>query len=300
MRRAPPPATGLTRGVLPFRRVAVIGVGLIGGSIGLGLKQRFEGAVEVVGTDPTTSAAAAVQCGAVDRFVGRAEEACESADLVVLAAPAAAVVELLPIVRSATPAGVVVTDVAGVKASICTAGRRALDGHGTFVGGHPMAGAESSGLSAARADLFEGAAWALCPAADTTAAAMDGVGALVNGLGAHPVVLDAARHDHAVACISHLPQLMAVALLNLVAEDGDASDLLSLAGRGFRDMTRVGSSPFGTWRDVLAENRAPVQEALHRLSALLEKMDTDLHDGGESLAARFEAAGACRSELPSL
>ena len=282
---------------VPFRRVALVGVGLIGGSIGLGLKKRFGGAVDVVGTDPAAAAAAAVERGAVDRFTEQLAEACHEADLVVLAAPAGAITELLPRVRRNMRAGVIVTDVAGVKGPICAAGQEAARGHGTFIGGHPMAGAETAGLAAARADLFEGAAWALCPDPASPAEALDGLGVLVAGLGAHPVVIEADRHDRAVARISHLPQLVAVALLNLVAQDRAANDLRVLAGRGFLDLTRIGSSPFEPWRDVLAGNAEAVREAVDDLIGLLEAIRGKLEGRVDRLQVLFDDAASCRSRL---
>ena len=283
----------------PFRRIGLIGVGLIGGSIGLALKSQFGDQVEVLACDPATPASEALARGAVDSLSTLPGDACGAADLVILAAPAGVIPDLLPELPDLTRSGVVVTDVAGVKTAICAAGRASLDRHGVFVGGHPMAGSEKSGLAAARPDLFEGTAWVLCPAPDTPHDVLGRLRDLVERLGARPVLLEPDRHDRAVSRISHLPQLLAVALLNLVARDPAQDDLEALAGRGFADLTRVGSSAFPVWRDVLAANSTAVREALGDLSRLLGEVETDLGSSTARVETLFREAGRVRERIQS-
>ncbi|MGH8957653.1 MAG: prephenate dehydrogenase/arogenate dehydrogenase family protein [Acidimicrobiia bacterium] len=257
---------------------AVIGTGLIGASIGIGLRGM---GWSVVGWDPDREAGSgALRCGAVERMAASAETAIGGADLVVLAGPPVAIEEhLRSLVTDA-----LVTDVAGVKAPIVAAGRQLAH----FVGGHPMAGRETSGPDGASGSLFRGATWILITdnAKAEDLAAIEGI---VGGLGAIPLLMEAAEHDAAVAAVSHLPQVVASALVNRVARDPAALDL---AAGGFRDLTRIALSDPGWWSDVLVENRRVLAEMLRGLSDdldgwadLIESEDRETV-GAEMLAAR--------------
>jgi len=257
---------------------ALLGTGLIGASIGIGL--RGLGWI-VVGWDPDEVAGdGAIRCGAVDRLAQSAEEALAGADLVVLAGPPVAIEEQLRRLDT----DLLITDVAGVKAPMVIAGQHLK----RFVGGHPMAGRESSGPGGASGSLFRGATWVL-----TTDNASPGdlaaIEAIVTGLGAVPVLMDSADHDAAVAAISHLPQVVASALVNRVARHPTALDL---AAGGFRDITRIALSDPGWWTDVLVENRSALGSLLRALgedlrtwAELIESEDRE-GVGAEMLAAR--------------
>ena len=257
---------------------AVLGTGLIGASIGIGL--RGLGWV-VVGWDPDEAAAGgAVRCGAVDRLAVSFDEAMVDADLVVLAGPPVAIEEQLKALTTES----LVTDVAGVKAPMVAAGRHLT----RFVGGHPMAGRESSGPAGASGSLFRGATWVLTTD-HANSADIEILARLVADLGAIPVVMDAADHDEAVAAISHLPQVVASALVNRVARHPTALDL---AAGGFRDITRIALSDPGWWTDVLVENRTALGllirglgEDLSNWADLIESQDREAV-GAEMLAAR--------------
>jgi prephenate dehydrogenase len=218
------------------RRICLVGVGLIGGSIGMALLQR-ERDVEVVGVDVEPSAlAAAVRQEAVHRDTTDLAEGVSGADLVVLACPPA---QIGPAVRAMAPylaPGAVLTDVASTKQVPVREIQAALPARAAYLGGHPMAGSERAGIAAADPYLFENAVWALTPTARTTAQAMELVHWLVACVGAHPVLLSPSEHDLAVAAASHLPYLAAVALIHTL--DGHEA-ALKLAGRGLRDTTRV-------------------------------------------------------------
>lgn len=257
---------------------AVLGTGLIGASIGIGL--RGLGWV-VVGWDPDEAAAGgAVKCGAVDRLAVSFDEAMIDADLIVLAGPPVAIEEQLRTLKTES----LVTDVAGVKAPMVAAGRHLT----RFVGGHPMAGRESSGPAGASGSLFRGATWVLTTD-HAISADVEILARLVADLGAIPVVMDAADHDEAVAAISHLPQVVASALVNRVARHPTALDL---AAGGFRDITRIALSDPGWWTDVLVENRTALSflirglgEDLRNWADLIESQDREAV-GAEMLAAR--------------
>ncbi len=256
---------------------AVLGTGLIGASIGIGLRGL---GWEVVGWDPDEAASqGAVRCGAVDRLADSLEAAMVDADLVVLAGPPIAIEEQLKTLKTES----LVTDVAGVKAPMVAAGRHLQ----RFVGGHPMAGRESSGPAGASGSLFRGATWVLTT--DHANPSDLAIAKMVADLGAIPVVMDAADHDAAVAAISHLPQVVASALVNRVARHPTALDL---AAGGFRDITRIALSDPGWWTDVLVENRTALGslirglgEDLNTWADLIESQDREAV-GAEMLAAR--------------
>lgn len=257
---------------------AILGTGLIGASVGIGLRSL---GWQVLGWDPDPSAAAgAVRCGGIDRVASTAEKAIDSADLIVLAGPPVAIEEHL---RNLTTEALV-TDVAGVKAPMIEAGRHLRH----YVGGHPMAGRELSGPEGASGSLFRGATWVVT----TDGAAekdLERIESMITDLGAVPIRMGAVDHDAAVAAISHLPQVVASALVNRVARQPSALDL---AAGGFRDLTRIALSDPRWWSDVLVENRAAVADLLRQLGAdlagwadLLESGDRE-QVGAEMLAAR--------------
>ncbi|GIU91390.1 MAG: prephenate dehydrogenase [Acidimicrobiia bacterium] len=262
--------------------VGLLGTGLIGTSIGIGLASR---GWKVVGWDPDPGALArAGSIGGITRAADSWEDAVAVADLVVLAGPVSAIVDTLG--RISTRA--VVTDVAGVKRPVVDAARHLP----RFVGGHPMAGREVSGPAGASGSLFHGATWVITPeGADQDA--VDTVESMVTTLGAVPVEMSADEHDRAVALSSHLPHLVAAALVGAVADDGAA---LRLAAGGFRDLTRIAMSDPGWWIEVLLANREAAGAALASLVARLEALRGALEaeDGarlGEVLAsARRERA----------
>lgn len=247
----------------------LLGTGLIGASVGIALRAQ---GWKVVAWDPDPLAlATARSMGACDDAAANREEAMTGVDLVVLAGPVGEIVHTLTTLDT----GALVTDVAGVKAPVVAAGSHLA----RFVGGHPMAGRETSGPEGASGSLFRGATWVLT----TDGAAPDALAetrAIVEAVGAHPVTMTAAEHDASVAAASHLPHLTAAALVHAVASDPQA---MQLAAGGFRDLTRIALSEPGWWIDVLTANRADVAEAARRmarslegLAAAVEREDTEL------------------------
>ncbi|MDQ6909551.1 MAG: prephenate dehydrogenase/arogenate dehydrogenase family protein [Actinomycetota bacterium] len=268
------------------RRANVVGVGLIGGSIGLALR---EGGWHVSGSDlDPARAAKALELGALDK-VGSDPHA----EITFVATPVGAIGDAA---RRALAAGAgVVTDVGSVKASVI-----AEIGDPRFVGGHPMAGSEQEGVEGAQADLFEGATWVLTPTLETDATAYTTVRSAVRSLGADVVALPPERHDALVALVSHVPHLVAANLMALAAEGAEEhAAVLRLAAGGFRDMTRVAAGHPGIWLDICAENREAIVGALDRLLTVLGTT-RDMVDKGDraSLLAALEAARAGRASLP--
>lgn len=264
--------------------VLIMGTGLIGASIGAGLADL---GWTVHGFDPSEAAlAGAEQVGGLDRVVRDPIETAGRVDLVVLAGPVRAIIETLGTLET----GALVTDVAGIKGPVV----EAAGGLSRFVGGHPMAGRETSGPAAATASMFRGASWILATdgAADADLEEMTEV---VSSLGAVPVRMTAAAHDAAVAAVSHVPQIVASALVNVLAADDDA---LALAAGGFRDLTRIALSEPSWWTDILTENRAEVIRLLDALDGELERWAHRLDSADRAgVEAGLDAARSTRRSL---
>ena len=273
------------------RRALVVGTGLIGGSIALGLRQR---GWHVSGLDVDEERLrTALQTGVID--VAGDDPRAEIVFIAVPAAAVAAVARRLLDDDGRSP-DAVVTDVSGVKTSIVEEAD-----HPRFIGGHPMAGSEQTGLHGADPDLFVGAVWALTPTAVTELEAFNRLKGVVTSLGADALVLPAADHDRLVAVVSHVPHLVAATLMN-AATDGAEQDgtLLRLAAGGFRDMTRVAAGHPGIWPDICAENAAAIVDALDALMTDLGKMRDRVaaRDRTEILAS-LQRASAARRSLPA-
>jgi prephenate dehydrogenase len=238
-------------------RVAIVGLGLMGGSLGRAL---VRAGVAVVGLDRPEVLARARRAGAIGVAARSLADALRQADLVVLAAPPRANLRLLRrLARFARP-GLVVTDLTSVKAPLGREARRL--GLADFVGGHPMTGAERGGFAASRADLYAGRPYLLVPGA-ASRRALARVRALARAAGARPVVaLDAREHDRVVAFLSHVPQLVAWALADAAGKDVVARGALRLQGPAFASMTRLARSPEGLWREILELNAREVRRAL--------------------------------------
>ena len=278
------------------RRIAVVGTGLIGGSVALRLR-RDDPAVEVAGYDgDPASVEEAVRRGAVTHSAPTIREAVAGAELVVLAVPVDRIPAALEQVAAAATPGVVVTDVGSAKAEVVAAGEKMLGE--AFVGGHPMAGSERHGIEAADPDLFEDAWWILTPTAGTSQVAYATVTSLVAGLGAKPVAVEAAAHDALIARLSHLPQLAASAIVDVAVGAGDKEALLGLAAGGFRDVTRIAASHPTMWLAVLRTNRLAILDALEGLEGRLQGVRRMLmEDRWDELEDFLHGARTARLEL---
>lgn len=282
-------------GMLPaplFRKVVIAGVGLIGGSIGLGLRQRFL-AESVVGLDPDPEALDAAQwTGVIDETHLEPGPWLQEADLVVLAAPVQTLTELAGSLEPFLKPDTIVTDVGGVKAELV----RQLS-HLRFVGGHPMAGSERPGVVNADAALLENAVWVLTPVAETDPEALARVEEFVTQLGARPLKVEPAQHDRLVAAVSHVPYLTALALTQLVAGDEDRDLMMLLAAGGFRDLTRVASGSTRMSRDMVVGNHEAVKATAAELARHFQELISKLDDPEELLRAANRAKRT-RDSLP--
>ena len=258
------------------RTLGIVGVGLIGGSVGLAARPA---GWEVIGVDEPIVLEKAIGRGAIDRASTLKE--ARGTDLVVLATPISRIVALI---GDLAPTDACVTDVASTKTKIV----REAEAHGLrFVGGHPMAGSQLSGVANASEDLFRGARYFLTPTGKTDPEAYREVAQFVRSLGAVPTAVDPEKHDLLVAALSHLPHLMAVALLKVASDI--SPEALSFAGPSFRDLTRVGASNPTLWSDILAENAPALGEALGAFAGAMAQIGSEISTR-KSIENRFQAA----------
>jgi prephenate dehydrogenase len=280
-------------------RLAIAGVGLVGGSFGLAVRKAGL-AREVVGFGRgAENLDVARQRGLVDRATRDPAEAVRDADVVVLAAPLGACAALAATLRPHARRGAILTDVGSAKAEIVPALERAWAGVGPVVGGHPIAGSEAAGAAAARADLFRGHRCVLTPTATTDREALARVRALWEGVGARVEEASPETHDRILAYVSHLPHLVAYALAATAGDatvDGRAA--LDWAGSGFRDATRIAGSPPALWRDVALANAAALRTALGAFRAALAEIEGRLGaKDGSGLEAALARGREARRRL---
>jgi prephenate dehydrogenase len=267
----------------PFERIAIVGFGLLGGSVGLAIRQRWPESL-VIAVDRRDVVETAMRMHAAD-VGGDDLGLAGDAQLVVLAAPVRANHQILSQLATFVGGDAIVTDVGSTKRET-VAVARALPGRLAFIGGHPLAGAATRGVEAARADLFVGRPWILTPE-DPTAPAVARLGSLWEGIGAHVRILTAEAHDHLVAYLSQLPQLVASALMHVVGSTAGMEGL-SMAGRGLKDTTRLSGSAADIWIDIVATNRDHIARAVDELIAVLERLKTDAPE--DEVAGVFESS----------
>src|SRR2546427_8060255 len=261
-----------------FNRVAIIGLGLIGGSIGLAL-HKAKAAQQVTGYDLAKGISnQARRIGAIDQPYNALADAVRGAELVILATPVGTMRSLLQEIASSVTPGTVVTDVASTKSQVISWAEEYLPSSVAFVGGHPMTGKELSGVESADSDLFQGRIYCLTPTAHTRPVAINKVSTLIEALGARVRFLEPAEHDGQVAGISHLPFVASIALMNTVAEGPAWGDAAMLAAGGFRDMSRLAAGDPQMYRDICLTN----SEALTRW---LNEYITTLSDLRDRIAA---------------
>jgi prephenate dehydrogenase len=281
---------------MAIRQITIIGTGLIGGSLALALKKRrFAG--RIVGCDRESVLDRARKRGAIDDGSPNPGDAVHGSQLVVLATPVLAIVDLIERVGPVLPANALLTDVGSTKTAVT---ERAVKVFGKkarqrFLAGHPMAGKELSGVDYADADLFQNAVWFLTPLPGQNL--HEGLFAEFAGwidqIGARIAMLPAEEHDRLCAWISHLPQMVSTALAaTLVEEFGEDAPLLPTGGRALREMTRISASPYSMWRDIAISNRKNLEDALLKLEQRLAHIRENL--GTRQLAGEFEQAHLLR------
>jgi prephenate dehydrogenase len=277
-----------------FEKIGIVGLGLIGGSIAMAARAIWPTSL-VIAVDNKDVLETAMRLHAIDVAADDMIVLAE-ADLVILAAPVRQNLLLLEELEDNVRVPSVVTDTGSTKRAIVEAARL-LPPRFTFIGGHPLGGAAASGLDHARADLFKGRPWLFTPTGDAGGEALDKLLAFARALGALPRIIGVGAHDRLLAFLSHLPQMTASALMQVVG-DAVGDEGLELAGRGLVDTTRLASSPAEIWKDIGATNADEIGEALDALIALLTELRSDL-SSGEPLERIFTAAGRWRERLKS-
>lgn len=261
-------------------RIAILGTGLIGASIGLGLKAgKQRDSLEVIGFDTFRDhAQSAEKLKAVDKAVRDPADAVRGAGLVFLAAPILAIRELMEEIARGLEPGAIVTDTGSTKSDIMRWAREYLPNTVSFVGGHPMAGKTESGPGAADARLFENARWAIVPTTEASGDAVDVVAGIAHQLGARPMFMDAEEHDAYVAGISHLPLMAATAMFRLVRDSEAWPELSLLAAGGFKDSTRVAGTDAAMAHDIALTNRTQIIHWLERYREELRDLQRQIAD----------------------
>jgi prephenate dehydrogenase len=278
-----------------FEKVAIIGLGLIGGSIALAVRHHWPSSL-VIGLDRTEVLEKAMVLHAIDVAADDPVVIAE-ADLVILAAPVEQNIERMADLDRYVTTPAVVTDVGSTKRTTVEAARM-LPPRFTFVGGHPLGGAPRGGIEYARPDLFVDRPWLFTPEGDDADAVVDRLSRFVRELGAKPEIVEPAEHDRLLAFVSHLPQLTASALMHVVGTTTRDRGL-TLTGRGLFDSTRLASSPANIWRDICRSNADAIGDALDALIRELEALRNGLTSGSE-IDRVFESAGTWRARLAVL
>jgi len=280
-----------------LKKITIFGVGLIGGSLALALKKSgLHAQITGVGRSQS-SLQSAIDLGVIDIACQRAEDALDEADLVLIAAPVAQTPAILNAIKPHLSAKTIITDAGSTKGDVLTCAREILGSQiSQFVGGHPIAGAEKSGVTVATADLYRNKNVVLTPSAETSSDAIQAVRELWQTCGAHVSEMSAETHDGIFAAVSHLPHLLAFALVDEIAARPNAKQLFGFAASGFRDFTRIAGSHPEMWRDISLANRPALlseitayQKELAHLKLLLEQED------GQGLHDLFDRASTARN-----
>jgi prephenate dehydrogenase len=286
-----------------FKHVAIIGVGLIGGSLGMVLKRQGLAKTVVGAGRRVENLKKAVELGAIDRYVSDNLDAVRGADLVVLATPVDTYEEHLRAWGQALSSGCIVTDVGSVKGLLVERAEQLIPAHARFVGAHPIAGKEKTGVSAGSADLFKGARCVLTPTQRTDPQALQTIRELWEAAGSAIVTMDPFLHDKLLGAVSHLPHVAAYCLINALTELQErmlpGQNVLAYSGGGLRDTTRIAASSPEMWRDIFLWNRENIVEMveiyerhLQRLKELIRSSD------GPGMEKELQRAKLVREQLP--
>lgn len=286
-----------------LNRISIIGVGLIGGSLALALKQAYS-RLRIIGYDRAPVLKQALKLGAIDEAATDLLSAVIQSDCIVFATPISTTLDLLRSVGKFISPGTIVSDVCSVKVPVEKVARKFLPNGVLFVGGHPMAGSENSGIDNADPLMFENAYYVLCVpkvarrSDHTRKELLKAFIGLIESTGGRVIFLDAALHDRIVASVSHIPQLLAVALMNLSAKESDSRSL-QLAAGGFRDLTRVASSLYSIWDDIFRMNKKEISRSLEKLIRQLRMYQDSINlNRLENVRDQFVRAKNLRDAIP--
>ena len=279
--------------------VTIIGLGVIGGSLGLAIRQNHPRVV-ITGFDVKKKITSALKRDAIDFGASSLPASVDDADLIFICTPVQTILKLLPEIAKNCKKTAIITDVGSAKSEIVRFAKIFFRSKGLFIGGHPMAGSEGKGIEFADALLFQNATYVIC-ADSGQQRKIRTLTSLLHSIGARVLFLSAKDHDTIAAAISHLPQLIAVALMNLVERKNQTHPgYLQLAAGGFRDITRIASSPYEMWRDILASNSSGIRRIVKEFSGILSRFEKDLSSPTrrKEFARRFKNAKTLRDAIP--
>ncbi len=280
-----------------FKRAAILGVGLIGGSIARVLKKHGL-AARVVGSGRSReNLDTALRLGVIDEAL-TAEEAARGADLVILCMPVLSIIPTLEKIASHIEKGALVTDVGSTKGEIVKRAVKIAGGRFTFIGSHPIAGSEKTGAAASFDTLFDGRKCIVTPTKDTPKEALEKLKKLWRAAGMEVAQMDTERHDRVMAAVSHLPHMAAYGLVNTIRNEDNSDELLKFAAGGFKDFTRIGASSPEMWADIVAANREAVTEFLRKMNEQLGLIEKAINDSDrEKLLELFSRSQNFRQRI---
>jgi prephenate dehydrogenase len=276
-------------------RIAIIGLGLIGGSIGLALKQASWRGAEIIGyARRRETGSLALKSGAVDKVESNLRNVVKGADIVIIAAPVLTIKDIFEQIAPELSDDSIVTDTASTKMQVMQWAVKKLPSRISFVGGHPMAGKEISGIRAANADLFHNCIYCLTPLPKTKPAAVRTVKDMVKKLGAVPIVIGAEEHDRLVAGVSHLPLLLSVALVSVTTKNPSWQQMSRLAASGYRDLTRLASGNPEVNAHICLSNQAAIVSWIDAFIDELQRLRTLIADGSDEIEKALAVANEAR------
>jgi len=282
-----------------FKKITIIGVGLIGGSLGLALKEKHLN-FKIVGIDKQEIIEKAIARGAIDEGTVNLEEGIKEADIIIIATPVKTILNILTQINPFLKKGCLVTDTGSTKKQIVQKANKILSKDIFFIGGHPMAGSEECGIESADPYLFHNKTYILTPALKSNLRALKKVSLLIKMIGAKKLILDPLEHDRIVSAVSHLPQIIAVSLINTIGElalRGNNYNYFKAVGEGFKDMTRIASSPYKMWEDICDTNQENILEIIQEFKNYLEVIEHKLKNNPNSLKEEFQKASKLRETL---
>jgi prephenate dehydrogenase len=278
-------------------RISIIGLGLIGGSIGLALKQANWRQAEITGyARRRETVSLALKSGAIDSFELDLRKAVKGADIIILATPVLVIKDIFAHIASELTDGSIVTDTASTKLEVMQWAQELLPSRTNFVGGHPMAGKETSTIKAATSDLFRKCTYCLTPLPQVKPAAVKTVKDMVKALGAVPLVIEAEEHDRLVAGISHLPLLLSAALVLATTKNHSWSQMSRLAASGYRDLTRLASGNPKLGAHICLSNQAAIVSWIDTFIEELQKLRNLVADGNENIERALAMANEARQK----
>ncbi|MBM3705742.1 MAG: prephenate dehydrogenase [Actinobacteria bacterium] len=283
-----------------IRNVSVIGLGLIGGSLALSLKE-ISAEINVTGFDTIADAMSIAKYrNIIDKIAENYADAVKDADLVIIATPISNIIQVVDSIKNHLKKGAIVTDVGSAKVNIVNEVNRLLPEDVIFIGGHPMAGSENEGVLSARPDLFKNAFYVLTPTGNTKSEALISLHMLLSRIGSKVISLSPKEHDEIVSLISHLPHILSTNLVDLVdSEQLELKNLFKLCAGGFRDMTRIAASNPRMWLDITFENKNEIIKAIDKYICYLARFKESLQtDNVEYVKSHYNRARQARLNLP--